>query len=287
MEAQEDKNLEASKKRGILGSIGVHILLLLLLFIPILSYKYPPPEQEGVLVSFGQPDIGMGNDRPSTQNEVQVEEVAPPAASEQLEKVDPVKKQAIDVPVEKNLIEKDMLTSQEAEAIALQEKKRKAAQEEAEQKARLQAAREQAAAEKARRQKEYKEAKKQFGNVFGKGKGNTGIAGNQGDPNGDPDASVLEGISTGSGVVGGGLGDRGVKYFPKVKDRTQKSGIVVIDVCVNQAGKVVSARYTQRGSTTTDKRLREIAIKNAKRFQFTDSDIDKQCGTITFNFKLE
>ena len=121
---------------------------------------------------------------------------------------------------------------------------------------------------------------------FGDGKGKTDKPGNQGDPNGDPDAKKLEGISTGSGMVGGGLGDRGVVFEPKISDNSQKTGTVVVRVCVDRNGDVVSADYTQKGSTTADSELRNIAINSAKKFRFAKSSIDKQCGTITIDFKV-
>jgi TonB family protein len=87
-------------------------------------------------------------------------------------------------------------------------------------------------------------------------------------------------------MVGGGLGSRGVKYEPKITDNSQKTGKVVVDVCVDKTGKVVSANYTQRGSTTTDSDLRALAERSAMKFIFTESAIEKQCGTITVDFKV-
>ena len=118
-------------------------------------------------------------------------------------------------------------------------------------------------------------------------KGKTGTSGNQGDPGGDPNSNVLEGISTGSGKVGGGLGSRGVLASPKVTDNSQKTGRVVVKVCVDSTGKVISAKFTQGGSTTTDSRLRAVAEKNALRWKFSKGTMDKQCGTITYDFKVQ
>ena len=165
----------------------------------------------------------------------------------------------------------DVIASQQAEA------KRKA-NEEAQRRA----------AEEAQRQASYNKAKKSYGDLLGTGgKGNTGKPGSQGDPNGDPNSNILEGISTGSGRVGGGLGNRGVLHEPQISDRSQKTGRVVINVCVDQKGKVIKAEYTQKGSTTTDSELKEIARKAALQFRFTDSDVLEQCGTITVDFKIK
>src|SRR5690606_8890900 len=129
---------------------------------------------------------------------------------------------------------------------------------------------------------------KSYGDLLGTGgKGNTGKPGSQGDPNGDPNSNILEGISNGSGRVGGGLGNRGVLHEPRIEDRSQKTGRVVISVCVDKSGKVIRAEYTQKGSTTTDSELREIARKAALQFKFTTSEIVEQCGTITVDFKVK
>jgi|GEM_PF-5963722 len=145
-----------------------------------------------------------------------------------------------------------------------------------------------AACAMAQEQADYDESKKQYGDLLsGTGKGNTDSPGNQGDPNGDPDASNLEGISTGSGVAGGGLSNRGVLYEPKIKDTSQKTGRVVVNVCVDKSGKVISASYTQRGSTTTDPDLRALAERSARQFRFNQAEIDKQCGTVTIDFMVQ
>ena len=165
-----------------------------------------------------------------------------------------------------------------------------ARQKEAAEKARRKAEAEaKAKAEADARAKAEADARAEAAGLFGgsgKGKGNTGTSGNQGDPNGDPNSDILEGISTGSGKIGGGLGSRGVLSAPDVSDNTQKSGRVVVRVCVDSSGKVISADFTQKGSTTSDSQLRATAIRNAKKYKFAKGSIDKQCGTITYDFKL-
>jgi hypothetical protein len=191
------------------------------------------------------------------------------------------------------------VTKDEPDLVAIQKKKqeedarkqeveaeRQKRVEEAKKKAEAEAEAKKKADQEAQEKAEYEKAKKQFGDSFGGGKGKTDKPGNQGDPNGDPDAKKLEGISTGSGMVGGGLGDRGVLFEPKISDNSQKTGTVVVRVCVDRNGDVVSADYTQKGSTTADSELRQIAISSSKKFRFSKSSVDKQCGTITIDFKV-
>ena len=61
----------------------------------------------------------------------------------------------------------------------------------------------------------------------------------------------------------------------------------MIKVCVNKTGSVISADYTQKGSTTNDATLINIAKRNAMKFKFTAGDVEQQCGTITYDFKVQ
>lgn len=107
---------------------------------------------------------------------------------------------------------------------------------------------------------------------------------NQGDPLGSPGADALRGISKGEGKVGGGLEGRGVKYKPEIIEHSQKSGKVVVHVCVDSKGKVISAKFTQKGSTTTDADLVETAEFAATRYVFAPGEFEKECGTISIQF---
>jgi hypothetical protein len=177
----------------------------------------------------------------------------------------------------KQVSQKSITSSEESAVIAKEAEAKRQAQAESQRKA----------AEEAQRQEAYNNTKKTYGDLLGgSGKGNTGKPGSQGDPNGDPNSDILEGISKGSGRVGGGLGKRGVLREPQINDRSQKTGLVVISVCVDKRGKVIKAEYTQKGSTTTDSELKDIARKAALQFAFTASDIEEQCGTITVDFKV-
>ena len=129
--------------------------------------------------------------------------------------------------------------------------------------------------------------KNTIGGLFGEGegKGNTGKPGNQGDPGGDPNADRVTGISTGSGVVEG-FGGRGVVRSDKPQDNSQDQGTVVVKACIDSNGNIISAEFTQAGSTATSSRLKQLAVDSAKRWKFAPGNVDKQCGRIIFNFRL-
>lgn len=89
---------------------------------------------------------------------------------------------------------------------------------------------------------------------------------------------------------GGGLSGRKiVKSAPigSTSSTSEKTGTVVIQICLNQKGEVESADFFLEGSTTTDQQLIDLSIENAKKWLFEESTIEKQCGTITYNFKLK
>ena len=279
-------------------SFAVHTVLILLLFLPFISIPDPPPGQEGILVNLGIPDVGQGfeNAPPAEQEEsepVKEEEVQPePQVSEPevVEEVSPPTEEIVTTEVDEIKLKQEEEAKKKRDAEAkkkrAEEAKRKAEEEVKRKKAEVERKKKEA---EAKQRAEASERKNQIGGLFGTGdgKGNTGSPGNQGDPNGDPNSDVLEGISTGSGKIGGGLQGRGLLSSPKIEDRSQKTGRVVVKVCVNSTGSVTEARYTQKGSTTNDGDLQRLAINAAKKFKFSKGTLDKQCGTITIDFKVK
>src|SRR5687768_10953090 len=262
--------INRSQGKGWMISLITHVVIMALFFLPILYLNTPPPEEEGVMVSLGLPDEGQGEETPmGEESEPQPEsETSPSEPVEEMKTRQPQK-----------TVSSRIVTSNEQDEVRVKE---------AEAKRQAQAESNRKAAEEAKRQEAYNSTKKSYGDLLGgSGKGNTGKPGSQGDPSGDPNASALEGISKGSGRVGGGLGNRGVLHEPRISDASQKTGRVVISVCVDKNGKVIRADYTQKGSTTTDSELKDIAKRAALQFKFTDSDIEEQCGTITVDFKIK
>ena len=277
-------------KRSLALSILIHVLLLILCILPLFTFPIPPPGQEGILVSLGEPDRGEGDAiaEASTSTSEAVEESSSESEAKPEEKAEPQEKPA----TAQRAVPEKTITDTKAKEVVISEQEKQRQREaelERQRQAKLEEARKKAAAEEARKKAEYEQKKNAYGDLLGsgQGKGNTGTEGNQGDPKGDPNAKALEGVSSGSGMVGGGLGDRGVLYEPKISDSSQKVGRIVVNVCVNSSGNVISSEYTQRGSTTTDADLRALAEKSAREFKFTPSNTEKQCGTITIDFKVK
>lgn len=275
---------EKNKRKAQRISALVHLLLLILLFVPLLKYPDPPPGQEGILVNLGLPDIGQGEEQaaPAQQQETVEEELPEPQPPEPEEVPEPEPHTTPQPPEAEPEPQKEVIKTEDPEAVALRKKREEEARRKREEEARR------------RREEEARklaEKKSKFGGLFeggsGQGKGQTGQPGDQGAPNGDPSSNKLSGVSTGSGTVGGGLSNRGVVSRPVLQANTQKAGKVVIKICVDANGRVVEADFTQRGSTTNDPTLINIALRNAKKWRFSSSQVSKQCGTITYVFKLK
>lgn len=284
---------EQNKKRGMIISVAIHVVLVMMALLPLLTFPDPPPGQAGILVNLGLPDEGQGSENagpaePATAEEVPVqpqEEATPPPSEPKPSKPEPEPK-------------KEVITTEDPSQVAIrkeQERKERERQEQLEQQRReqerlAQERREQEARERAEREakeREAQELKNSIGGLFGEGegKGETGKPGNQGDPGGDPNADRVTGISTGSGVVEG-FGGRGVVRSHKPQDNSQDQGTVVVRACIDKSGNVISAEFTQAGSTATSSRLKQLAVDSAKRWKFAAGQVDKQCGKIIFNFRL-
>ncbi len=62
MDAIINERENTNKRVGQITSIVVHLLLLILAFLPLMTYPDPPPGQEGILISLGEPDVGAGEE---------------------------------------------------------------------------------------------------------------------------------------------------------------------------------------------------------------------------------
>ena len=79
---------------------------------------------------------------------------------------------------------------------------------------------------------------------------------------------------------------RRVVKMEKIVDRSEKQGTVALEVCLDSLGAVISTDYRVSGSTTLDEYLISLAKENVRQWEFSASPLEKECGTITFNFRL-
>jgi len=117
--------------------------------------------------------------------------------------------------------------------------------------------------------------------------------GNEGDEQGRKDVKSFEKKGENqegeSPISNLNLKGRSVTALPSIKKETQKQGKVVVEITVNQEGKVIKAEAGKRGTTVTSLRLKQIARKAAleTRFNSMQDGPSRQVGTMTINFKLQ
>lgn len=279
------KYLETKHERNSARITALIALILLLLLFVVGPQYLDPPEEYGVAVNFGTTDFGSGN-KPLSEPRKAVEEKVVEESQPEESKVEPT---------ETTTKAEEIMTEENAEAIAIKKQK------EAEAKAKAEAERiereKREAEEKKRREDEEKKkklddliggVKNSDGNTDG-GEGPDSQGGNKGQLDGDPYApSYFGGSGPGKGGVGFGLGGRGRPSKRIYKQECNEYGLVVVRIEVNRQGKVIKAEPGIRGTTNTHPCLLEPAKKIALSHKWpADSDAPtKQIGFVSINFDV-
>ncbi len=279
------KYLDTKHKRNSARITGLIALILLLLLFVVGPQYMDPPEEYGVAVNFGTTDFGSGNKPLSEPKKVVEEKVVEESQPEESK----VESNETDTKAE------EVMTAENAEAIAIKKQK------EAEAKAKAETERiekqKRDAEEKKRREEEEK--KKKLDNLIGGvknsngntdgGEGPDSQGGNKGQLDGDPYApSYFGGSGPGKGGIGFGLGGRGRPSKRIYKQDCNEYGLVVVRIEVNRQGKVIKAEPGIRGTTNTHPCLLEPAKKIALSHKWpADSDAPTtQVGFVSINFDV-
>jgi outer membrane biosynthesis protein TonB len=281
MQALHVEKEKKEKRKAMLLSFLFHVATIILLMLPLLKYPDPPPGQDGILIALGNPDEGTGPIEPGGPEE--------PTPVEQKEEPKPEPKPKEEVkPKEKVKSTEPLVSDQELEinrkkAIEKKEKEERDLKEKQETAERIRIAKEREEANK----REEQEAAELIKNIKKGSGGTSGKSGKGGQVNGDENGKVEEGISTGTGMVGGGLGGRGVVSSPALKDDSNNRGSVVVAICLDKDGNVTEAKFQLQGSTITSGKLRDLAVSNARQWRFKPGNEERQCGIITYSFKVQ
>jgi len=283
-------NEKRNRIRGILGTIVFHLGLLLLLLFLALRTPLPLPGEEGVLVNLGFEETGMGTDQQEQ-----------PAPAEPL--LQPV-------PSRQEAQEEEYLVQDIEEAPAIKEKKAEVKKKEPEKvipKPEPEPVKEVTEPKPEPKPQPNPKAMykgKSTTTAQGGQEGQTGLPGDQGNPNGTPGAPTYkgaggEGAGTGNGTgtgtgTGDGAGDgisyslggRGSLMLHKPAYDSKEQGKVVVTIKVDKQGNVTSAVAGAKGTNVSDQTLWQLAKDAALRSRFiADPNApDTQVGTITYNF---
>ena len=250
--------MKKSELYGSAGSMTFMVLLLLFLFLLFMPGT-KMPEEEGIMVSFGDAIEG-GGPMQEVQPETKPVETSPPPAS-------------ATKPVKQDLMTQD----DNSLAIAEQKKKERETREAAERERK-----EQARIEAERKRKEQEAIDKANALMGGMGS-NTGSTGS-----GSTSGNTSQGNPLGSGSSGGNswsLNGRSLSgRLVQPSYNSNEEGRITVNIRVDANGNVTSASV---GSPTniSSTELRNAAISAAKATKFTSGN-GVAAGTITYNFRL-
>ena len=253
-------SLSKEEKQGAIGTILLHLLLLLLFMLFGLTRLIPPPDK-GILLNFGTSDQGMGDQQPTevTSASTPPQENTP----EPQENVEPVAEEVQEEVITQNTEETVKVPT--AEEIAA-EKKRKEEEE---------------------RKKKEEEAKKKAESLWEKvnqnqqaNQGETGQPGDQGSPEGDPEAGAYSGVpGTGNSPVGlGGSGRSWTEVKPQGVQNEQ--GRVEVLVFVDSNGNVKKASIHK----STNPVLNPNALNAAYKWKFSERNTGNKLQKIIIPF---
>jgi TonB family protein len=296
--------IDKDKRRGIIGSAIVHIILFISLFLIALRTPLPLPGEEGVEVNLGYTETGIGNvqsDNPPPQSKVvQPKKVQPQPQSEPepVQKKEEIIKQDIEeAPSIEEKTEKEPVKKEPEKPIVKTERKKPEPVKEPEEKVEEKTVDSTFAEET----KEVTDPEPQpvvnkralftgtvNNNTQGTNQGIAGGIGDQGKPKGFKDSDKYDGRGGKGNGPSFDLGGRGSLYLDEPNTDFKEQGDVVVDIWVNRNGKVVKAQVKSKGTNILDPKLRQKAVDAAKNSKFeSDSKAEElQRGTITYKFVL-
>ena len=295
--------MKKNKITGLVGTLVLHAIVLLLLFLVSIS-KPKAQEEGGVPVMLGNMEMAQGNADPYTLTDVDVlDEPQMPAEA------------SVPEPVPETPSETEMITQEDEPSIVVPKKETpkpktkteivkakkeivKADKEIAKAKEKSEAEKraeaERLAAEKkaAEERAAAEAAAKRIAGAFGKGTqmGSKGTSNSGQGIQGSPTGNSADGKTSGVGgygtfdLNGRSLGPGGL---PRPVYNVQEEGRVVVTITVNPAGQVIQTSINKR-TNTANAALRKAAEDAARKARFNVVDgVNNQTGTITYYFKLK
>lgn len=293
--------MKKNKITGLVGTLVLHAILLILLFL--IAIRTPKAQEEGgVPVMLGEVPVSQGNADPYTLTDVDI-----------LEEPEIPAEVALPEPVPEIQTKTEMITQEEEPTVAVPKKEEKPKptpkketvkkqpvkakeqpvkpKEKTEAEKKAEAERLAAEKKKAEEKAAAEAAAKRVAGAFGKGTqiGNKGTGTTGSGIEGSPTGNSAEGKS--SGVGGQGTWDLAGRSLgadlPLPVYNVQDEGLVVVTITVNPAGQVISTSINKR-TNTVNAALQKAAEDAARKARFNSVDgVNNQTGTITYYFKLK
>jgi TonB family protein len=272
-------------KKGILGTIAFHGVLMILILSFGFSTPLPLPQEKGIMINFGNmPDASGSTELQKSEKETKVQK--------QQEQSQPQQSQA------KQQEAEDIITQDNEAAPAVKDKQETQKKEQKQP--------EPTKEQDTKQQKEQQQQKEQTeperevnknalypgksNEESGESEGETEGQGNQGRESGTPYSDNHANVdSKGMGNMNYSLSGRNPESLPKPEYNYQVEGKVVVEITVDKYGNVTKAVAGVKGSTTLDENLLKAAKKAALNAKF-DRDPNApayQKGTITYYFRLQ
>lgn len=278
--------MNKDKRRGIIGTTVVHLILLVCLFFFALRTPLPLPGEAGVEVSLGFDETGFGDIQSETPPPIQEEIATPP------------KRVIYDTPEDEEFVKQNTEEApaiEEKEVVKEPEKKpdeEKVIEEQVEDIV-PEPVEEKELEKPVEEPKPVVNTKALYPGTSPTGKNThsqgvkTGI-GDMGKPIGDKESDQYEGQGGAGNGISYSLGGRGAKYLDKPTASFNEVGTVVVTIWVNREGTVVRAQVSPKGTTIVDPSMKKIAVDAAKNSTFAadPNAAELQTGTITYKFVL-
>ena len=279
-----------------LYSLMLHVaaILALLLFVRWTPDTSPAPVEHVIVVDFtNRTELNKPTSKPQPQKSQQLKtekKTVPQPIKAQIPKAAPKQSQKQqEQPKPSEAAPKADVKSTahvDQEKIRAAERLAKERQQKALAEAKKEAERAKAEAEKAKKEAEKAESKSFFDNLIKDSKKKADAAEKAAAEAAKQSESQANLVSSSDAGLSDDISSRQVLKKPNIVDNTQKEGRVVVKICVDGSGKVISASYTQVGSTTTDGHLIDLAEKGVMEYIFSQSPTERQCGRVFIDFRL-
>ncbi len=293
------------KTRGIIGTVMVHLLLLIFLLVVALRTPLPLPGEEGVEVNLGYDDQGMGDvqsDTPPPMKEpvpVPKEVVQPPSdpipveeeiITQDIEEA-PVIEEDIVKPEPEKEIEEEIIEEIKPEPIPEEIIEKEPVEEVVDSLYVQDELVEEVQVEKPKpvvNKRALYTGSSTSTDAAGTNQGVTKGAGDQGKPHGYKESDDYTGQGGKGNGVSFNLGGRGYLFLEKPTAKFKEQGTVIVNIWVDKDGQVKKAQVRAKGTNILDENLKRIAVDAAYNSTFVKDNnaVDLQRGTITYNFIL-